>query len=194
MLPPDALRTPDGAPAVLLTRTTGGWLVLQPSAGGGRPTAAEGDAGLPLVEAMTLADLVAGELGVHPEPDRQARRAARSGAAAADAEDGAGSEELQGLRRTVTQLEHALAARVSIERAIGVLAERHDIPPREAFQTLRQQARSSGRSAADLALEVLASLAPESPGHPGADGGRAGRQPRVLGSAGTDAPAPGAPS
>ncbi|MGY1751351.1 ANTAR domain-containing protein [Modestobacter sp. SYSU DS0511] len=198
MLPPEALRTPDGAPAVLLTRTTAGWTVLQPPAGVGQSAGAEGDTGLPLVEAMTLADLVAGELGVRPEPDRQARRAARSGAAPAAAEGSAETEEVQALRRTIAQLEHALAARVSIERAIGVLAERHDAPPREAFEQLRQQARSSGRSAADLALEVLASLSPEpphpAPGRRGAHDDGAGRAPHVLGSSGTDAPAPGAPS
>ncbi|MQA35024.1 ANTAR domain-containing protein [Modestobacter roseus] len=198
VLPPDALRTPDGAPAVLLTRTTAGWTVLQPPAGGGRSAAAEGDAGLPLVEAMTLADLVAGELGVHPEPNRQARRAARSGATAESPEEGAESEQLQALRRTVAQLEHALAARVSIERAIGVLAERHDTPPRQAFERLRQQARNSGRSAADLAVEVLDSLAPPAPGpttgRRGADDERAARSEGLLGSAGGDGTPPGAPS
>ncbi|MGY1857843.1 ANTAR domain-containing protein [Modestobacter sp. SYSU DS0290] len=185
VVPPDALRTSDGSPAVLLTRTTAGWTVLRPQPGGGRPAAGEGDAGLPLVEAMTLADLVAGELGVQPEPDRRSRRAARSGATSPAAEDGAPSEELLALRRTVAQLEHALAARVSIERAIGVLAERHDTPPREAFEQLRRQARSSGRSAQDLALEVLATLAPEA---------SADRPTPGLGSAGDDRRVPGASS
>jgi len=62
------------------------------------------------------------------------------------------------LERTVAQLEHALAARVSTERAIGVLAERHSTSPRAAFETLRRDARSQGRPVADLAREVLDGL------------------------------------
>jgi hypothetical protein len=62
------------------------------------------------------------------------------------------------LERTVAQLEHALAARVSTERAIGVLAERNATTPRAAFESLRREARSSGRPIADLAREVLAGL------------------------------------
>ena len=91
---------------------------------GGRPrrrrrTAAD------LVEGLSLADLVAEEFGV-------ARRARphrpplgpRPGGADADA-DRPGDARVAALERTVAQLEHALAARVSTERAIGVLAERH---------------------------------------------------------------------
>ncbi|NEK57302.1 ANTAR domain-containing protein [Geodermatophilus sabuli] len=107
---------------------------------------------------MTLADLVAAELGTLVEPDRTARRAARGPAPddhpAADPRDA----RLAALERTVAQLEHALAARVATERAIGVLAERHGTTPRCAFELLRGEARSQGRPVPELAHEVLDSL------------------------------------
>jgi hypothetical protein len=163
VLPGDVVRTSSGRPAVLVVRTGRGWTVLGADedrgwvqASGG---ATEGVETLTLLEAMSLADLVAAELGVMPEPDREARRAARTSAAAAEtpAADPR-DEEIAGLRRTVAQLEHALAARVSIERAIGVLAERHGTAPREAFDELRRRARSQGRPAQELAAEVLDGL------------------------------------
>jgi hypothetical protein len=161
VLPGNVVCTPTGQPAVLLVRTGHGWTVLGADPVGGwiEVTPPEAPA-LTLVEAMSLADLVAAELGVTPEPDRQARRAARTGSAADDGEpDGdPRDEEIAALRRTVGQLEHALAARVSIERAIGVLAERHGITPREAFEDLRRRARSQGRPAQELATEVLEGL------------------------------------
>ncbi|SDX47948.1 ANTAR domain-containing protein [Modestobacter sp. DSM 44400] len=149
--PDDVVRTPDGLPAVVLVRTARGWTPLHP---------AEQLGDLPLVEGMTLADLVAEEAGAVPEPGRQARLAARKGPApdapteVPDPRDA----ELAELRRTVGQLEHALAARVSIERAIGVLAERHGSSPREAFDELRRRARAQGRPAQELAREVLDGL------------------------------------
>ena len=167
LFPPEVLPGPAGGPAALVVRTTRGWAVL----GGARPGADPDEVvdGLPLVEAMTLADLVASELGAGPEPDRASRRSARS--ASRPAEDAHGPDEtpdprdheIAALRRTVSQLEHALAARVSIERAIGVLAERHGTSPREAFEELRGRARSQGRPATELAGEVLAGL-PATPG------------------------------
>jgi hypothetical protein len=51
-------------------------------------------------------------------------------------------DEAARLAVTVTQLEHALASRVRVEQAIGVLAERHRLRPREAFDLLRGAARS----------------------------------------------------
>jgi hypothetical protein len=187
-LPGDVVCTSDGNPAVVLVRTSRGWTVL-----GADPTAGWADAAdelpddddLTLVEAMTLADLVAGELGVTPEPDREARRAARAtGAAAAHAEEPVDprDELIAGLRRTVGQLEHALAARVSIERAIGVLAERHCTTPREAFEDLRRRARAQGRPAQELAAEVLDGL----PARAAVPGRRNAPTP----SAGTVLPAP----
>ena len=166
-LPEDVLRSSSGEPAVLLVRTARGWTVLSPV---GADLPREGLPGtgahtqtdeLGLVEAMSLADLVAGEVGATPEPDRRARRAARTTAASPSTEDQPADPrdvELASLRRTVGQLEHALAARVSIERAIGVLAERHGTTPREAFEELRGRARSQGRPAAELAAEVLDGL------------------------------------
>jgi AmiR/NasT family two-component response regulator len=55
-------------------------------------------------------------------------------------------------------LEHALAARVRIEQAIGVLAERWRTTPREAFERLRRVARSLGRKVHDLGGDVIASI------------------------------------
>jgi hypothetical protein len=148
-LPEDVLRTPAGEPAAVVVRTGRGWTVL----------GAEPGNGLTLVEGMSLADLLSAERGVAPEPHREARRAARTGSppATGPGEDPR-DEEIAALRRTVGQLEHALAARVSVERAIGVLAERHGTTPREAFEQLRRHARSEGRPAQDLAAEVLDEL------------------------------------
>jgi hypothetical protein len=136
---------------VALTRTPRGWSVI--SLAGAE--SADG-----LVEGLSLADLVAEEYGSLPEPDRSARRSARGpgtdGTTSPDADPV--DERIAALERTVAQLEHALAARVSTERAIGVLAERHGTDPRTAFETLRREARSQGRPVADLAREVLDGL------------------------------------
>jgi hypothetical protein len=140
---------PDRAP-VVLSRTARGWSVV--SARGELHTAG-------LVEGLCLADLVAEEFGPLAEPDRSARRSAR-GAADAPADDTVDAR-VAALERTVAQLEHALAARVSTERAIGVLAERQAISPRAAFESLRRDARSQGRPVAELAREVLDSLQPD---------------------------------
>jgi hypothetical protein len=167
VLPADVVCTPDGQPAVMVVRTARGWTVLRADAAEGwvevSGVAYGPGQALSLVEAMSLADLVAAELGVTPEPDRQARKAARTGSGAEPADtDGQDADprdaEIAVLRRTVAQLEHALAARVSIERAIGVLAERHGTTPREAFEELRRRARSQGRPAQELASEVLDGL------------------------------------
>jgi hypothetical protein len=146
--PPDA-RVPSELSPVTLTRTARGWSVVSPSG-----TAHAGD----VVEGLSLADLIAEEFGALAEPDRTARRSARgpggAGEVAADPTDG----RVAALERTVAQLEHALAARVSTERAIGVLAERHRTSPRAAFESLRREARSGGRPVAELAREVLDGL------------------------------------
>ncbi len=143
-------RDTTGVPSapVALTRTGRGWAVVSPA--GGVPV---GD----LVEGLSLADLVAEEFGELPEPDRTARRSARGTGGTQGPEDA--DPRLAALERTVAQLEHALAARVSTERAIGVLAERHGIPPRAAFESLRRDARASGRPVVELAREVLDGLA-----------------------------------
>ena len=71
----------------------------------------------------------------------------------------ADSGEAERLAVTVAQLEHALASRVRVEQAIGVLAERHRLRPREAFDLLRQASRSRGTRVTELAHDVVASTA-----------------------------------
>ncbi len=94
-----------------------------------------------LTSAMVLADLLAGDLTPGGRPPR-----------------GSGPEdELARLKMSVAQLEHALAARVVVEQAIGVLAERQRSTPRQAFERLRKVARSRGRKVHDLSREVVAS-------------------------------------
>jgi len=139
---------------VSVTRTPAGWAVVTPTG-----CSAVDD----LAEGMSLADLIADEHGVALEPDRTARRSARGPADAGDQDDPVGAR-VAALERTVAQLEHALAARVSTERAIGVLAERHGATPRSAFEDLRREARSQGRPVHELAREVLATL-PTEDGH-----------------------------
>jgi hypothetical protein len=122
-----------------------------------------------LVEGLSLADLVAEELGALAEPDRAARRSARGASGAPEEAADPVDARVAALERTVAQLEHALAARVSTERAIGVLAERHGISARAAFESLRGDARSQGRPVADLAREVLDGLGAEAPATPDTD-------------------------
>jgi hypothetical protein len=98
-----------------------------------------------LTSAMVLADLLAAEQG---GPDGQAVRKPPAEATASEAGR---------LRATVSQLEHALLARVRVEQAIGVLAERHRIKPRQAFEQLRTAARNRGRKVIDIAADVVAS-------------------------------------
>jgi hypothetical protein len=141
---------PSGAePTVVVARTGRGWSVFAP----GRAEDVDD-----LVEGMTLADLVSEELGARVEPDRGARRAARGAPGDADPDADPRDARLAALERTVAQLEHALAARVSTERAIGVLAERQGTTPQAAFEQLRRNARSQGRPVPELAREVLDDL------------------------------------
>jgi len=148
--PTEQLPSDGSGPPVALTRTPRGWSVVSPA--GGEHVA-------DLVEGLSLADLVAEEFGALAEPDRTTRRSARGTGGVVDAlADDPVDARVAALERTVAQLEHALAARVSTERAIGVLAERHGTSPRAAFETLRRDARSQGRPVADLAREVLDGL------------------------------------
>jgi hypothetical protein len=101
-----------------------------------------------LTSAMVLADLFAAEQGNFE--DAPAARPARVPEEADAAER---------LAVTVQQLEHALASRVRVEQAIGVLAERHKIRPREAFDLLRGAARSRGKRLTEVATDVVASTA-----------------------------------
>ncbi len=95
--------------------------------------------------AMILADLIAAETGM---PDAKLPKPLA---------EPAGAGEAGKLRTTVGQLEHALLTRIRVEQAIGVLAERHRIKPRQAFEQLRDAARSRGRKVIDIAGDVVAS-------------------------------------
>ena len=59
------------------------------------------------------------------------------------------------LTEKVEQLQTALERRTVIERAKGVLMERHEISEQEAFQRLREVARSGNRRVVDIAQAVL---------------------------------------
>jgi response regulator NasT len=58
------------------------------------------------------------------------------------------------LSEQVEQLESALERRGTIERAKGILMERHGVDERQAFELLRQQARRSSRRVIELAHAV----------------------------------------
>lgn len=152
----------------VVRRTKDGWRV--------------GGAEMPdLTSAMILADLLSAEL---PAPD-----AAGAAAKAAADDSGQGSQsaasETSRLRTTIGQLEHALTARIRVEQAIGLLAERHRIQPRQAFEQLRTAARSRGRRVIDIASDVVASATnpllqlPDELSRPRSSG-RQGRQTRGI--------------
>jgi GAF domain-containing protein len=63
--------------------------------------------------------------------------------------------ELAARELEVAQLRGALASRVWVEQAKGVLAASEGVTPEAAFQRLRARARSSRRRLADLAREVV---------------------------------------
>jgi len=178
----------------VVRRTKDGWRV--------------GGADLPdLTSAMVLADLLSAELAADASLLAKAGLAkaglakagpAKAGPAkAGPAKDGpdsrqereaAAASETSRLRATIIQLEHALIARIRVEQAIGVLAERHRIQPRQAFEQLRNAARSRGKRVIDIASDVVASATnpllqlPDELSRPRSAGRRA-RQPHgVLGS------------
>lgn len=97
-----------------------------------------------LVSAMVLADLLAADLGPPAPPP-------------AGPLDGGEADQAARLAVTVAQLQHALAARVRVEQCIGVLAERHRLAPRQAFDLLRQAARSRGQKVVEMAEAVVSS-------------------------------------
>jgi hypothetical protein len=94
-----------------------------------------------LTSAMVLADLLAVDV------DGPARPPGRPPVSEED--------EATRLAVTVAQLEHALTARVRVEQAIGVLAERHRLRPRQAFDLLRNVARSAGRKVIEVSETVV---------------------------------------
>lgn len=101
-----------------------------------------------LTSAMVLADLLAADLPTQAMPTVGAQAASLDGSEVPDPRK---------LEQTVAQLEHALTARVRVEQAIGVLAERHRLRPRQAFELLRSVARAQGRRVLEMATEVVES-------------------------------------
>jgi hypothetical protein len=116
----------DPSEEVVVRRSESGWQVA------GEETA-------DLTSAMVLADLLAVDVGVPVQPPKQVSE----------------EDEAARLAVTVTQLEHALTARVRVEQAIGVLAERHRLRPRQAFDLLRNVARAGGRKVIEIAELVV---------------------------------------
>jgi hypothetical protein len=155
--PADAAALGVAQEGTVLRRTAAGWAV--------------GDEDLPdLTCAMVLADLIAAEMSDDdPEPGTigagttPAGAEAGGGPAADEAASAGpgnadnGHDEARRLRITVSQLERALAVRIRVEQAIGVLAERHRIRPRQAFERLRAVARGRGQRVIDIAGDVIAS-------------------------------------
>ena len=119
----------DADASMVVRRAPGGWRV-------GEEETAD------LTSAMVLADMLAAELGA------PARVPPPSGPVSEE-------DEAARLAVTVAQLEHALSARVRVEQAIGVLAERHRLRPRQAFDLLRSVARSSGQRVIEIAEDVV---------------------------------------
>jgi len=131
-VPAPRVSTEGGPAAVTVWRTSAGW----------RVTTGTGDEHFDnLGDAMVLADLLSPDLG----DERAPRRAGTAG------------NQLEQLRMTVAQLEYALRNRVVVERAIGVLAERFQLSPNDAFARLRRVARSQRLRVRELADDVLAS-------------------------------------
>jgi AmiR/NasT family two-component response regulator len=62
--------------------------------------------------------------------------------------------ETEALAEKVEQLESALSRRALIERAKGILMERHGIDERAAFELLRGHARATSRKVIDVARSV----------------------------------------
>jgi ANTAR domain len=153
--------TPNEASGLVVRRSDQGWQV-------GDEQAAD------LTSAMVLADLLAAELGTPAPPPASPPRSEPV------SEEG----EAARLAVTVAQLEHALTARVRVEQAIGVLAERHRLRPRQAFDLLRSVARSGGRRVIEIAETVVDSttnpllLLPEELARKQAPARKRGRSPR----------------
>lgn len=139
---------------VLIARTRTGWRVgTRDHRANGHVTVEE----VPdLTSAMVLADLLAAEMDASSTQRRSDAKAGKTDTMSA-ATDGQSGGEVDRLRTTVAQLEHALGTRVTVEQAIGILAERQRVKPRRAFERLRQAARARGRRVHELAHEVVAS-------------------------------------
>jgi ANTAR domain-containing protein len=157
----------DPSEEIVVRRSDVGWQVSGPDQRDAEETA-------DLTSAMVLADLLAADTGAPAQPPK-----------AVSEED-----EAARLAVTVAQLEHALTARVRVEQAIGVLAERHRIGPRQAFDLLRKVARTGGRKVIDVSENVVDSASnpllplPEELARGQAPVKKRGRSPRHARSAG----------
>src|SRR4051812_14999262 len=63
--------------------------------------------------------------------------------------------DAENLSGEVEQLEGAIQRRAVIERAKGILMERHSLDDREAFELLRSHARANNRKLVDVARAVV---------------------------------------
>jgi len=133
----------DSSDEVVVRRSEAGWQV------GNEETA-------DLTSAMVLADLLAADVPGAPGPGGSGGRASpQAGGPRGVGPREAAELEAARLAVTVAQLEHALTARVRVEQAIGVLAERHRLRPRQAFDLLRKVARSRGRRVIEVSETVV---------------------------------------
>ena len=80
------------------------------------------------------------------------------------------SAVLRQQQAAIAQLQSALRSRIMIEQAKGVLAERWQMAPDDAFDALRRHARASQRALADLAAAVVAGTAQLARPEPGSGG------------------------
>ena len=62
--------------------------------------------------------------------------------------------ELNELENAVGELENAMTRRATIERAKGILMERHGISEKDAFEMMRSEARSNNRRVYEVASDV----------------------------------------
>jgi ANTAR domain len=131
-----------------------------------------------LTSAMVLADLLAADLSEEQQAPAGPPGGPQAGAPGGEAPDA----DAEQLKVTVAQLERALTVRVRVEQAIGVLAERHRLRPRQAFELLRSASRARGARVSQTASDVVASATnpllriPEELARP--PDGRRGRAPR----------------
>ncbi len=64
-------------------------------------------------------------------------------------------QEMKALRNSETRLQNALTTSRCVSHAVGMLAERHQLPVNEAFQLLRSHARLARKRIVDLAKEII---------------------------------------
>jgi ANTAR domain len=98
-----------------------------------------------------------GQRAVAAAPEPAPRKPHRGAHRATDGALATEVAEAEQLKETVAQLERALTVRVRVEQAIGVLAERHRLRPRQAFELLRSASRARGQRIMETASQVIAS-------------------------------------